>query len=339
MNIDSIREKVTKAEEQVAKIEKLIEKYKVQKQKKINEVNKLLADNGQKTTYEELLQKHDSVRYLFQDAPFRNDFYWACCDVDSKEDGIKSNTQKLEEAKTVLKNWQEKLRLEEVKIQYIQDSVPQVIKDFLEEWKTRVIQYYHQKAEEYPEAYKTYKEERDRLYFDVLKETVERLVMENREEFIKKYCYGREERLTRILDTLNDGYKPDNRYEYTNLVYFNYRDRNDPDEHPRYVRHEEAWKARFGDAFFVMYESRNFDNDWLETQIEEEKKNKLIDLMTRVSKITGEIVDASYLYIANDGNINGYIIGKDGKAEVETIGAGGYNIQIFHYRVLIKPKK
>ena len=48
--------------------------------------------------------------------------------------------------------------------------------------------------------------------------------------------------------------------------------------------------------------------------------------------------DASYLSIKNV-NLNGYIIGKDGKATVETIGAAGYNIQIYHYRTLIKPKR
>ena len=47
--------------------------------------------------------------------------------------------------------------------------------------------------------------------------------------------------------------------------------------------------------------------------------------MTRVSRVTGEILDASYLSI-KEGNLNGYIIGKDGNAEVETIGAGGYMI-------------
>ena len=81
----------------------------------------------------------------------------------------------------------------------------------------------------------------------------------------------------------------------------------------------------------------NLSLNMIDKVLTEEMNNKLIDLMSRVSKITGEIVDASYLTI-KDGNLNGYIIGKDGNADVETIGAGGYNIQIFHYRTLVKPR-
>lgn len=348
MTIDELKEKVRLAEEKCEKIKKTIERHKSQGEKKIVALNKILDENKLGITYNDVHDKNNWY-YDYQNQPFFHELYWTVCDIQNKESAINDNLKKLKEAQQVVKNWQEKLRAEEVKLQYIQDSVPEVIKEFLNEWKTRVITYYTKKAEEYPEALQEYRETREKLYYECLVEVVNRLVEENKEEFIQKYCWRSEDRFNRIMDTLNEGFKPNNNYEYINLIHFGYRDSNNPNEHPKYIRHEEQWKAKFDDGFFCAWRDRKFDPDWLDKQIEQEKNNKLIDLMTRVSKITGEIVDAQYLYIANDGNLNGYIIGKDGKAEVETIGAGGYNEhvilesgrhgQCYHFRVLIKPKK
>ena len=83
-------------------------------------------------------------------------------------------------------------------------------------------------------------------------------------------------------------------------------------------------------------------NDILDKDIEAKYKN----LQLKIKKICGNIIDASNLKIANNGMINGYIIGDLGKAIVETIVAGGYNQnvivntkhgQIAHYRVLVHP--
>ena len=43
-----------------------------------------------------------------------------------------------------------------------------------------------------------------------------------------------------------------------------------------------------------------------------------------------ETTDASDLKITA-GDLNGTIIGNRGKAKVQTVGAGGYNIQIFFF--------
>ena len=55
----------------------------------------------------------------------------------------------------------------------------------------------------------------------------------------------------------------------------------------------------------------------------------------QIEHITGEITDVSNLRIGEKGELNGFVVGKEGKAKVQTIGAGGYNIQRFHYRTLI----
>lgn len=64
----------------------------------------------------------------------------------------------------------------------------------------------------------------------------------------------------------------------------------------------------------------------------------ILDLVNRVKDITGEITDWSNIYL-EAGNtfpvLNGTVIGKEGRARVESILAGGYNIQWLHIRVLV----
>ena len=68
-------------------------------------------------------------------------------------------------------------------------------------------------------------------------------------------------------------------------------------------------------------------------------ENLIIDLIYRVRKITGEITDWSNIRAAAGTGgftvLNGLVIGKEGRASIESITAGGYNIQRLHIRVLV----
>ena len=58
------------------------------------------------------------------------------------------------------------------------------------------------------------------------------------------------------------------------------------------------------------------------------------DIYRRVYKEIGEIVDYSGVSVMGHA-LNGVFIGKEGKCSVETIEAGGYNIQKLHLRAII----
>jgi hypothetical protein len=73
-------------------------------------------------------------------------------------------------------------------------------------------------------------------------------------------------------------------------------------------------------------------NELLDKEMEKKKQ----DLIKRVEKKGGKIVDSFYLTIGSNGGLNGYIICENKNVRVETIFAGGYNIQCLHYRVLVK---
>lgn len=350
MTVQELQEKVRLAEERVAKIEKTIERHKAQREKKILEVNKILEQNGISERYDDF-KDEKNVTHRFYETPFYDEIRSVLYDVTDKDSDIKNSERKLVESKEILKNWKEKLGREEAKLQFIQDSVPEVIKQFLEDWKVRTIKYYTKKAEAYPEAYKQYRLDLHRAYYDALKATVDRLVEEDKAKFIEDYCWGKEARFQEVMEMLAQ-YSPDgpkaycNSYysSYSEIFHFGYRDKNNPYDSRRYESVEESFKMRFGDGFFQSWKDRKFDSDWLNEEIEEEKNNKLVDLMNRVMKITGTITDAKGLYMEN-ADINGIIIGKRGKAKVQTIGAGGYNDHIvlssgrrgqrFHFRVLI----
>ena len=74
--------------------------------------------------------------------------------------------------------------------------------------------------------------------------------------------------------------------------------------------------------------------------LDDEVTNKYKDLVRRITKVVGEIQDVSNLSIGSkQGEINGTVKGTKGIATVDTISAGGYNIQCFHYRVLVHKVK
>lgn len=86
------------------------------------------------------------------------------------------------------------------------------------------------------------------------------------------------------------------------------------------------------DSMYRPDKAEQILNDILDHQV---KQRKLL-LIGRITKKAGNIVDASGLYIANNGEINGTIIGDKKTVNVNTVYAGGHSVQCLHYRVLVK---
>ena len=98
--------------------------------------------------------------------------------------------------------------------------------------------------------------------------------------------------------------------------------------------YEAKWK------FLFPYVERNtFNIEKLRKDLTLEAEAKYDDIIERTNKLIGTIIDASNLRVGGKGDLNGYIVGERGKCKVETIGAGGWNIQIYHFRTLIHPMK
>lgn len=78
--------------------------------------------------------------------------------------------------------------------------------------------------------------------------------------------------------------------------------------------------------------------EYLENDIKKDVDAKRQIFMTRIKDKTGEIY-STMLRVGMNGEINGTVRGEKGVVTVETIGAGGWNIQQFHFRVLVKEYK
>lgn len=89
---------------------------------------------------------------------------------------------------------------------------------------------------------------------------------------------------------------------------------------------------------YSAYEMLSTSEEEFRKQNEKEATMWLLDLYNRVKEITGNITDCGKLYWRGKA-LNGYVKGDKGAAYVQTIEAGGWNIQRWHLRVLVNECK
>lgn len=121
--------------------------------------------------------------------------------------------------------------------------------------------------------------------------------------------------------------------------------KNTFDDHLRLHKwaREQGWPAYgdFSDKACAIRKYFSFDWEATMKEIRRAVEVILLNLVARVQKKCGKILNASNLHL-NTGNwlegqaINGWIEGEKGNAHVYSITAGGYNIQCLHVRVLVK---
>ena len=99
-------------------------------------------------------------------------------------------------------------------------------------------------------------------------------------------------------------------------------------------------KCEVIELFLDNWEKWMIENTEIEKElIQEERNRKALYIYYNIYNRVGKVLDATNLYISSDGNINGCITGEKGQVNVNTILAGGYNIQCLHYRVLFQVVK
>lgn len=261
---------------------------------------------GKEKELEKLIKKLERIRKAesFNWADSHNPYYYSEYDLKHCLKDIEAAQKALDDYKAQLVAETEKSNSRNVK----------AIVDFLEMWKARVRKYYG-------DGLKAYYTE---------KETV-RNVMNAPEAF----RWGTPE--------YNEAKtKADAAYEaWCTKCHGKYETRQDVTHTGRKITHQV--KVQDGEYEYLKpYSSERTLEEALarlEHDLVQEANRKYDFIIERTNNIVGTITDASNLEIGDKDDLNGYIIGTKGKAKVQTIGAGGYNIQCFHFRTLINPMK
>ena len=178
-------------------------------------------------------------------------------------------------------------------------NVP-VITEFLDDWEKKSIEYFKEQKKKYDEEALPNYRKRDKEY----------------------------------VDWLNYPYKYVEGWDRTNPIYQEMYRKKDK-EHTEY-------RKFFKSNWHFVTQFNDGQGTWEENMlraVRQEKYAKYDDIITRTNDLIGQITDAGALHIGKKGDLNGVIVGSRGKAKVETIGAGGYNIQRYHFRTLINKLK
>jgi hypothetical protein len=195
-----------------------------------------------------------------------------------------------------------------------------VIDTFLENWKQEAKKYYLAKFEEYKEVRtKTYEVNTENL----------KKVTKYHQGYERKYS---DEKIIQLFEEIKAHEEWCNKAYNRNSTYNHIKERLESEINYEFRK---LFEERVGKSTIYILE-RISDLDEI---LDKEVKVKKANIISRVEKAIGKIIDASYLKVAENSELNGIIVGENGRCKVDTITAGGWNIQCIHFRVLVKKLK
>ena len=255
---------------------------------------------GKEKELEKLNKKLERIRKVeAQNWEDPNPYYYNQHDLDH-------TLRDIDEAKKTLDSYKSQLASEQEK--EASRNVP-VIVEFLNNWRERVVEFYLEKFKEYYDEKQLVSDLYNKIgdnYYSSGK-TPERLAYKEAEEALSNKLHGYYE----TQEFVNRFGRPDKK---------KVKVKDGEYEWMKPYIHE-----RTLDLAMTKFK-KDVDKEWVR------KYDFIID---RTNNIVGQITDASNLKIGSKHDLNGFIVGTKGKAKVQTIDAGGYNIQCYHFRTLI----
>lgn len=237
--------------------------------------------------------------------------FWDFYSIKSKRNDILSVTKRIQESEERIQSLQADLRSAEAQQAFMENQIPDVIKDFFVRWKEDSISFFSNRYEQYQDFTRKLRAEELAARKEAIKTLPE----------YSQYA----ERMDRMSDyDLHNVFPRKPMEDYLKSQSLDYRSIS------------EAKSSFAGQIVSAMckYNDPEQRRSFLERTIDNEMRSKMLDLAQRIGEKVGRITNASGLHVQN-GEIAGVIYGENGSATIQTIGAGGYNIQRFHFRTLV----
>lgn len=243
-----------------------------------------------------------------------NEFaYWDFFSINSKKEDIRSVTKKIQDMDERIEKLKADLRSAEAQQAFMDNEIPDVIKEFFEAWKQDSISFFSNRYDEYHEFVQQLRTEE----YAARREAVKTLPV------YSKYA----DRIQSMSD-----------YDFLNVYPRQPMESYLKERKLDYNSISERKRSFAGPVVTAMcrYNDPIQRQQHLEADMEREMRSRMLELAQRIGEHVGRITDAQGLHIQN-GEIAGVIYGEKGSASIQTIGAGGYNIQRFHFRTLVHP--
>lgn len=308
MNIETLNIRINNAKTKITKIEGTLDRH----NKLLEKIKGKIVSIDKNFNFETDLEKDHRHNW---------DLHSLVYDYEYKLRDIKNNETKLNEAKRDLEKYENILQVELKKKDDINNVIPQCLIDFLENWKRIAKEYYLKLCGEYIEVcnkdYEVTREELEAITH------VEKNWRENTSKVVRSFP---DEKIEELLSSDESSYKYRN--AKSSIKY-----------HHKMKFRERHFASEMAIVDKIVSYEEIIHEDILDKILDFDVQCKKESFMQRVMAVVGVVEDMSDFDIANNGEINGIAIGSKCRARVETITAGGYNIQCLHYRVLVNKIK
>ena len=222
--------------------------------------------------------------------------------LDDEAESIFNSNEAIKEAQGILDKYEAKLAAEAAKEQEI-DEIPDCLKDFMNEMIDRWDKYDIRIRDNSKPYYRELQREADNILYGE-----------------SRSALASDKKLAEMYPDVTS-YNRYRRFKKDYII--------DP------------FESKFGSISYAM-SLWEMDDARIHAENYAAGRRLILDLLKRVTKITGPVRNWAGLELTR-GNLgpvlNGVVTGEDGKARVESILAGGYNIQRLHVRTLVKPMR